>query len=203
MINAGANQSVYNNKKSIAIFASGAGTNALRIINFFRTSSSIQVSLIICNNPTADVLNIAKAEKISSILIEKEQFLRGNAYLNVLIEADIDFIVLAGFLWKVPSIIIYAFRNKIINIHPALLPIFGGKGMYGLKVHEAVLAAGEIETGITIHYVDEHYDNGDVIFQAKCPVLPTDSPQSLAKRVHDLEYEHFAKVIEQTINDSD
>ena len=203
MINAGANQSVYNNKKSIAIFASGAGTNALRIINFFRTSSSIQVSLIICNNPTADVLNIAKAEKISSILIEKEQFLRGNAYLNVLIEADIDFIVLAGFLWKVPSIIIYAFRNKIINIHPALLPKFGGKGMYGLKVHEAVLAAGEIETGITIHYVDEHYDNGDVIFQAKCPVLPTDSPQSLAKRVHDLEYEHFAKVIEQTINDSD
>ena len=203
MINAGAVQSVYNKKKSIAIFASGAGTNAQRIINFFKTSNALQVSLIICNNPTAGVMNIAKAEKIPSIVIEKEQFFRGNAYVNKLQEAHIDFIVLAGFLWKVPVPLINAFRNKVINIHPALLPKYGGKGMYGSKVHEAVLAAGEHETGITIHFVDEHYDNGDVIFQAKCPVLPTDTPHTLAQRVHELEYEHFAKVIEQTINGND
>ncbi len=200
MINAGAVQSVYNKKKSIAIFASGAGTNAQRIINFFKTSNAIQVSLILCNNPTAGVLNIAKAEKIPSLIIEKEQFIKGNAYVNALQEAHIDFIVLAGFLWKVPVPLINAFRNKVINIHPALLPKYGGKGMYGSKVHEAVLAAGEHETGITIHFVDEHYDNGDVIFQAKCPVLPTDTPHTLAQRVHELEYEHFAKVIEQTIS---
>lgn len=203
MINAGAVQSVYNKKKSIAIFASGAGTNAQRIINFFKTSNALQVSLIICNNPTAGVMNIAKAEKIPSIVIEKEQFFKGNTYINALQEAHIDFIVLAGFLWKVPVPLINAFRNKVINIHPALLPKYGGKGMYGSKVHEAVLAAGEHETGITIHFVDEHYDNGDVIFQAKCPVLPTDTPHTLAQRVHELEYEHFAKVIEQTINGND
>ncbi len=203
MINAGATQSVYNKKKSIAIFASGAGTNAQRIINFFKTSNAIQVSLIICNNPTAGVLNIAKAEKIPSIIIEKVQFFKGNAYVNKLQEAHIDFIVLAGFLWKVSVPLINAFRNKVINIHPALLPKYGGKGMYGSKVHEAVLEAGEDETGITIHFVDEHYDNGDVIFQAKCPVLPIDTPHTLAQRVHELEYEHFAKVIEQTINGND
>ncbi len=203
MINAGAVQSVYNKKKSIAIFASGAGTNAQRIINFFKHSNAIQVSHIICNNPTAGVLNMAKAEKIPSIIIEKEQFFRGNAYVNKLQEAHIDFIVLAGFLWKVPVPLINAFRNKVINIHPALLPKYGGKGMYGSKVHEAVLAAGEHETGITIHFVDEHYDNGDVIFQAKCPVLPTDTPHTLAQRVHELEHEHFAKVIEQTIDGAD
>ena len=203
MTNPVAAQSIYNKKKSIAIFASGAGTNAQRIINFFKTSNAIQVSLIICNNPSAGVLNIAKAEKIPSIIIEKEQFFRDDAYIYELQQANIDFIVLAGFLWKVPVQLINAFRNKIINIHPALLPKYGGKGMYGAKVHEAVLAAGEHETGITIHYVDEHYDNGDVIFQAKCPVLPIDTPQSLAQRVHELEYEYFTKVIEETVNGGD
>ncbi|MBL7744411.1 MAG: phosphoribosylglycinamide formyltransferase [Chitinophagaceae bacterium] len=181
--------------KHIAIFASGAGSNAQKIIDHFKNSDAVKVSLIICNKPGAGVLNIAANENIPAILIEKEKFFRGNAYTDELKETQVDFIVLAGFLWKIPDRLIKMYPGRIINIHPALLPKYGGKGMYGHHVHAAVIAAGEKESGITIHYVDEHYDNGDIIFQAKCPVLSHDTPDSLAQRIHQLEHEHFPKVI--------
>ena len=180
----------------LAIFASGAGSNAQKIIDHFRSSATIKVSLIVCNKPGAGVLNIATKENIPVLLIEKEKFFRGNAYTDELKQYEIDLIVLAGFLWKIPSALIKAFPGKIINIHPALLPKYGGKGMYGSHVHEAVISAKEKESGITIHYVDEHYDHGDTIFQAYCAVLENDTPGTLAQRIHALEHEHYPKVIE-------
>ena len=205
--------------KHLAIFASGTGSNTQKIIDHFRNnnlnpnpsphpdsyreergakgSSKITVSLIVCNNPSAGVLRIAEKENIPSLIIEKEKFFRGDGYTNELKEKNIGLIVLAGFLWKLPSALINAWQNRIINIHPALLPKYGGKGMYGNNVHEAVIAAGEKESGITIHYVDEHYDNGDIILQVKCPVLPGDTPHSLAERIHKLEHAHYPKVIEE------
>ncbi len=181
--------------KHIAIFASGAGSNAQKIIDYFKDFDEVKVSLIICNKPGAGVLNIAANENIPAILIEKEKFFRGNAYTDELKEKQVDFIVLAGFLWKIPDRLIKMYPGRIINIHPALLPKYGGRGMYGHHVHATVIVAGEKESGITIHYVDEHYDNGDIIFQAKCPVFSHDTPDSLAQRIHQLEYEHFPKVI--------
>jgi phosphoribosylglycinamide formyltransferase-1 len=157
------------------------------------------VSLIICNKPGAGVLSIAARENISSIIIDKEKFFRGDAYIPELKEKNIDFIVLAGFLWKIPSPLIKAYSGKIINIHPALLPNYGGKGMYGNRVHEAVIANGDKESGITIHYVDEIYDHGQIIFQAKCDVLPDDTADTLAKRIHELEHKHFPRVIEEIL----
>jgi len=186
--------------KQIAIFASGAGSNAARIINHFRHSSSIKISLIVSNKPGAGVLAIAEKEQIPFIIIEKEQFFRGNAYVDELKEKQIDFIVLAGFLWKVPTALIKAYKDSIINIHPALLPKYGGKGMYGRFVHEAVILAKETETGITIHYVDELYDHGRIIFQASCPVDATDTPETVAHKVHQLEYQHFPEIIEKAIH---
>ena len=201
--------------KHIAIFASGAGSNAQRIIDHFAApasppvplltergemkSSKIVVSLIVCNNPRAGVLKIAAKENIPVLMVEKEKFFHGDTYIKELQENQIDFIVLAGFLWRIPDTLIKAHPDRIINIHPALLPRHGGKGMYGNKVHEAVIAKGEKESGITIHYVDGQYDNGDIIFQAKCPVLQGDTPDSLAERVHVLEYEHYPKVIERVV----
>lgn len=189
-------------KKKIAIFASGAGSNAEKIIAYFEHDKKVYVGLVVCNKPNAGVIQIALDARIPVLMIEKDQFLKGNGYIDELKDAGIYFIVLAGFLWKIPEIIIKSFRNRIINIHPALLPKYGGKGMYGLKVHEAVLAAGEKESGITIHYVDEHYDNGDVIFQAHCPVFANDTPDTLAERIHRLEHLHFARVVEQCVHKS-
>jgi formyltetrahydrofolate-dependent phosphoribosylglycinamide formyltransferase len=186
-------------KKQIAIFASGTGTNAQKIIDHFRAHPFIKVAMIASNNPTAAVLNIAAKENIPSLIIEKEKFFRGNAYVDELKKNRIDFIVLAGFLWKIPVALLKAYPQKIINIHPALLPKYGGKGMYGSKVHEAVLANKEKESGISIHYVDEVYDHGKIIFQAKCSVLETDTPDSLAQRVHALEHEHYPRVIEDLV----
>lgn len=183
----------------IAIFASGAGSNAQKIIDHFKNSDHIKISLIVCNKPGAGVLTIAEKENIPSFLIDKEKFFRGNAYTDVLKQAGIDFLVLAGFLWKIPDALIQAYPGKIINIHPALLPNYGGKGMYGNFVHEAVIAAGEKESGITIHYVDGHYDNGDIIFQARCPVLENDTASILASRIHQLEHEHYPRVIEKLL----
>ncbi|HYC27279.1 MAG TPA: phosphoribosylglycinamide formyltransferase [Chitinophagaceae bacterium] len=183
----------------IAIFASGAGSNAQRIIEHFRQHPYIKVSLIACNKPGAGVLNIAAGHGIPVLMLEKERFFRGDSYVPSLKEAGIDLIVLAGFLWKVPQKLIDAYRNHIINIHPALLPKYGGKGLYGSFVHEAVLNAGEKESGITIHYVDEHYDHGDHIFQQKVAVDENDTPASLAEKIHKLEHEHFPKVIQQLI----
>ena len=152
------------NKITIAIFASGAGSNAQKIIDHFRDHTTIKIGLIVCNKEGAGVLSIATKEAIPSLLIDKERFFRGDAFVADLQQYAVDFIVLAGFLWKIPVKLIQAYPNKIINIHPALLPKYGGKGMYGNFVHEAVIASNDIESGITIHYVDELYDHGGVIF---------------------------------------
>lgn len=184
---------------NIAIFASGAGSNAQKIIDHFRNHSFIKVALVVCNKPGTGVLTIAERENIPSLLIEKEKFFRGDGYVPLLKERKIDFIVLAGFLWKIPSSLIKAYQGKIINIHPALLPKYGGKGMYGHFVHEAVLASGDKESGITIHYVDEIYDHGTIIFQAKCPVLPNDTAETLAQKIHELEHKNFPAVIEKLL----
>ena len=199
MINTIEPNTVYTNKKSIGIFASGTGTNAANIINHFKNHPTISVSLIISNRADAGVIKVADVNNLPVILTEKETFFRGNAYVDELLNADISYIVLAGFLWKIPQILIDIYQNKIINIHPALLPKYGGKGMYGNKVHEAVIASGEKQSGITIHFVDEKYDNGGIIFQTTCPVLTDDTPDSLSQRIHLLEYEHFPKVIERVV----
>ena len=181
----------------IAVFASGAGSNAANILEYFKNHQTIGVTLIVCNRPQAGVIDIATKANIPVLMIEKERFFRGDAYLPELVASNINFIVLAGFLWKVPAPLIKAYPDAIINIHPALLPNYGGKGMYGMNVHKSVIEAGDKESGITIHFVDEHYDNGDVIFQERCPVSDTDSPETLAARIHQLEYAHYPRVIEQ------
>jgi phosphoribosylglycinamide formyltransferase-1 len=186
--------------KKLAIFSSGAGSNAARIIEHFRDHPTISVNLVVCNNPHAGVLNIAAAAAIPVLLIEKEEFFRGSAYVPDLKARGIDFIVLAGFLWKIPSKLVQAYHHRIVNIHPALLPGYGGKGMYGHHVHEAVIAAGEKESGITIHYVDELYDHGQAIFQAKIAVGPDDTPATLAAKIQYLEHTHFPHVIEEVVN---
>lgn len=183
----------------IAIFASGTGTNAKKIMQHFKGRQDIVVSLVVCNKPGAGVLNIASEEGIPSLIIEKERFFKGDGYVKEIETAGIRFIVLAGFLWKLPATIVKAWPGAIINIHPALLPKYGGKGMYGQHVHEAVIAANEKESGISIHYVDELYDNGALIYQARCPVSADDTPKTLAKKIHALEHEHFPRVVEEAI----
>lgn len=185
--------------KRIAIFASGTGTNAARIMEHFTDHPALQVALIVCNKPQAGVLSIAAVHKVDTLLIERDRFFSGDGYVAVLQEKKIDWIILAGFLWKVPLSLLQQFKGHIVNIHPALLPAFGGKGMYGERVHEAVLVAKEAESGITIHFVDEEYDHGATIFQARCPVLSNDSVNSLAARIHALEHQHYPRVIEELI----
>jgi formyltetrahydrofolate-dependent phosphoribosylglycinamide formyltransferase len=183
----------------IAIFASGAGTNARKIIEYFENKGlRIKVSLIVCNVPGAGVLDIAEEKGIPSLMINKSDF-AANGYVESLKNAGIDFIVLAGFLWKVPEVLVRAYPKAIINIHPALLPKYGGKGMYGTRVHEAVIASGEKESGITIHWVNEHYDEGAIIFQAKCSIDASDTATSLANKIHALEHAHFATTIEKLL----
>lgn len=183
---------------NIAIFASGSGSNAENIAKYFMQSPKVNIALIATENPNAYVLERAKRLQIPTYQFSMEDLKKGSVLIK-LIEMKIDFIVLAGFLKMVPSEMVLHFNNRIINIHPALLPKYGGKGMYGDRVHKAVIAAGEKESGITIHYVNEHYDEGDVIFQASCEVLPTDTPETLAQRVHRLEWEYYPKVIERLI----
>lgn len=184
---------------NVAIFASGTGTNAEQIIKHFAFSSKVKIALIVCNKPTAGVLTIAQKAGIPSLLIEKDRFFNADNYLPELQKNNIDLIVLAGFLWKIPVPIINAYPKKIINIHPALLPKYGGSGMYGSRVHEAVIAAKEKESGITIHYVDELYDHGEIIFQATCTVDAQDTTASLAQKIHTLEHIHYPKVIAELI----
>jgi phosphoribosylglycinamide formyltransferase-1 len=186
--------------KQLAIFSSGAGSNAARIIDHFQGHPTITISLIVCNKPGAGVIGIAERAGIPVLMIEKEVFFRGGAYVEELRERKIDLLVLAGFLWKIPAALVTAYRGRIVNIHPALLPKYGGKGMYGRYVHEAVVAAKEKETGITIHYVDELYDHGQSIFQARVLVEAGDTPETLARKVQQLEHEHFARVIEEVVN---
>jgi phosphoribosylglycinamide formyltransferase-1 len=200
----------------VAIFASGAGSNAKKIIEYFENKSTpVKISLIVCNVPGAGVLDIAKSKGIPTLLINKAEFI-STGYVESLHNADIHFIVLAGFLWKVPEELVNAYQpgmkidssvvngkvntaRGIVNIHPALLPNYGGKGMYGSRVHEAVVSAGEKETGITIHWVDAHYDEGDIIFQARCVVDPSDTPTKVAEKIHELEHQHFAPSIEKIL----
>lgn len=184
--------------KKIAILASGEGTNAERIIRYFLEKRTAEVALVITNKAQAGVLKRAERLSVPSLILTAQEFAGGKA-LEALHLYNIDFIVLAGFLLKVPDTILHDYPNKIVNIHPALLPKFGGKGMYGSHVHQAVIDSNEKESGITIHYINEHYDEGNTIFQATCPVLPDDTPDTLAARVHQLEYEHFPRVIERAI----
>lgn len=185
--------------KKIAIFASGSGSNAENIIQYFLSKPEISVDSVFCNVAEAYVLKRAEKYNIPTFLFNREDLKTQEKVLQILQERQIDFIVLAGFLWLMPSFIVSAFPNRIINIHPALLPHHGGKGMYGMKVHEAVIAAGEKESGITIHYINNQYDKGDPIFQARCPVEAGETPESLAKKVHALEYAHFPRVIEEIL----
>jgi len=186
-------------KTNIAIFASGAGSNANKIIAYFKNHPKVNTRLLVSNKPNAGALRLAMDHGINTMTIDRHQFYEGESFINTLREAQIDFIVLAGFLWKVPDNLVQAYIGNIINIHPALLPKFGGKGMYGAKVHESVIIAGEPESGITIHFVDEAYDHGKVIFQATCPVLKGDNAAQLAEKVHALEYKHYPVVIENII----
>lgn len=180
---------------NLAIFASGKGSNALKIIEFFDKNPQIRVQLIVSNKPDAGVLDIAKQAGIQAVLITKSDFNNPEKLIQTLKNQGITHIILAGFLWKIPSGLIAAFPNKMMNIHPALLPKFGGKGMFGEHVHTAVLAAGEKQSGITIHLVDEQYDHGKSIFQTAIDINPDETPESLAARIHILEHEHFPQVI--------
>tara|TARA_R110002126_G_scaffold127412_2_gene269628 strand:- start:147 stop:719 length:573 start_codon:yes stop_codon:yes gene_type:complete len=185
--------------KRIVIFASGSGTNAENLIKFFHNSDNVSVIQVLTNNPHAKVLERAKKLKVSALSFGRIAFSKTDDVLNVLKASKPDLIVLAGFLWKFPENILNEFPNKVINVHPALLPKYGGKGMYGMHVHEAVVANNETETGITIHYVNEHYDEGATIFQAKCDVSSTDNANDVAAKIHELEMEHFPKVVEKLL----
>jgi formyltetrahydrofolate-dependent phosphoribosylglycinamide formyltransferase len=189
------NESIIN----LAIFASGAGSNAQQIINHFATSSNIKITLIVCNKPGAGVLTIAAQHNIPVLMIEKNTFINGDHYIPALQQYHVNYIILAGFLWKIPEALVTAFPKKIINIHPALLPKYGGKGMFGHYVHQAVIANKEKESGITIHYVDEQYDHGATIFQATCPVSEHDTAETLSQKVHELEHQHFPAVIASVV----
>lgn len=180
---------------SLIIFASGKGSNAAAIIDYFKQTGLAKVSLIVSNKPDAGVLNIAEKENIPTLIIDRQSF-KDASVLETLKSYQPSLIILAGFLWKVPDTLVAAFPNRIINIHPALLPKYGGKGMYGHHVHHAVLASAEKSSGITIHYVDEAYDSGDIIVQASCPVIPTDTADTLAARIHSLEHFFFPRAIE-------
>lgn len=182
----------------IAIFASGEGTNAQNFIDYYKNRNDISVSLIVCNRKEAGVVEKAREAGIPFLIVDKDTLYNTNHLLDEL-KAKADFIVLAGFLWMVPDTISKAYAGKMVNIHPALLPKYGGKGMYGLKVHEAVIANGEKESGISIHYVNEKYDEGKIIFQAKCPVDISDTPETLAKKVHALEYKFYPEIVEKLL----
>lgn len=185
--------------KNIAIFASGSGSNAENIADYFKGSNDVSISLIVCNKADAFVLERAKKLGIPSKVVTGAEMKDQELVMNLLKEYSIDFIVLAGYLLRIPAYLVDAYPNAIVNIHPALIPLHCGKGMYGDRVHEDVIACGDKESGITIHYVNEQYDSGDIIFQAKCPVEPGDDAHAVATKVHALEYAHFPHVIAETI----
>lgn len=185
--------------KKIVLFASGSGSNVENIFNYFQEHPNVEVSCVLTNKRSAQVIDRCNRLKINALYFNRHSFYNTGFVCSVLKDMKPDLIVLAGFLWKIPSNLIETFPDKIINIHPALLPKYGGKGMYGSNVHKAVKENGETETGITIHYVNEHYDEGAIIQQAKTIVEEEDTPESIAAKVHELEYEHFPKVIEQLL----
>jgi phosphoribosylglycinamide formyltransferase-1 len=184
----------------LALFASGNGSNVQRLAEYFSGHPSITIPLIICNNPRAIVLQRAEKLGIPAHVFTREEFYTPGLVNDALRSFQVDFLILAGFLWLIPDDLLKSFPGRIINIHPALLPKFGGKGMYGHRVHEAVISAGETESGITIHFVNERYDEGEVIFQATCPVAPDDSPESLAAKIHELEYSYFPGEVEKVVS---
>ena len=184
---------------SLAIFASGSGTNAENIIHFFRPKKNIDVSLVLCNKPDAKVIERAEKLGVDMLVFSRDDLYHSDRVIQTLRDHHVSHIVLAGFLWLVPGSLVKEYPGAIVNIHPALLPEYGGKGMYGRKVHEAVIANGDNESGITIHYVNEKYDDGNIIFQAKCPVVENETPDSLAAKIHQLEYEHYPRVIEDVV----
>lgn len=181
----------------IALFASGSGTNVENIANYFNGKTTAKPVCVLCNKPDAFVLERAKRLNLDSMTFNRADFNDGKKIMDYLAKHDIDMIVLAGFLWLVPQYLIDAYPSRIVNIHPALLPKFGGKGMYGMHVHEAVKQSGETETGITIHLIDGNYDKGSTVFQAKVAINPSDSPDDIANKVHALEYKHYPEVIEE------
>lgn len=183
----------------IAVFASGSGTNAEEIFKYFQDHPDIKIALLLSNNPKAYALERAKRFNVPVKVFDKHQWKEQRIVLDWLREHQITHIVLAGFLWLVPEYLIKEYHDKIVNIHPALLPKYGGKGLYGMKVHEAIKLAGERETGITIHLVNERYDEGRILFQDKCVVEEGDTPEKIAYKVHCLEYQHYPKVIEHWI----
>jgi phosphoribosylglycinamide formyltransferase-1 len=185
--------------KRIVIFASGSGSNAENLIKFFQNSDNASVIQVLTNNPHAKVLDRCKRLNVSALSFNRIAFSKSEDVLNILKSSHPDLIVLAGFLWKFPEFILKEFENKVINIHPALLPKYGGKGMYGMHVHNAVVENKETETGITIHYVNENYDEGAIIFQAKCEVKTSDTAEDVATKIHELEMEHFPKVVEKLL----
>lgn len=184
----------------MVIFASGSGSNAENIITFFQNRDDASVVLVLTNNPHAKVLERCKKLNVSALSFSKIAFTESDIVLNILKDVQPDLIILAGFLWKFPEHILKEFPNKVINIHPALLPKYGGKGMYGMHVHEAVVLNKETETGITIHYVNEHYDEGTIIFQATCDVNANDSAEDVAAKIHNLEMMHFPEIIAEILN---
>jgi phosphoribosylglycinamide formyltransferase-1 len=186
--------------KRLAIFASGNGSNAQRIIEYFNHHPHIRPDIVLSNNPRAGVLQRAGTLGVPAVVFTRHEFYDTGYVTDLLAVQNVSHLILAGFLWLVPAPLLHAYAGRIINIHPALLPAYGGKGMYGMKVHQAVIAAGETESGITIHYVNEQYDAGEIIFQARCPVMASDTPETLASRIHELEYRHFPEVIEKVVN---
>ena len=185
--------------KRIVLFASGSGSNVENIANYFKEREDVEIVAVYCNNSKAFVLERCKKLDIPSRVFGRKEFYEDDVIVSELLHQKIDLIVLAGFLWLIPSSLTQAFPNKIVNIHPALLPKYGGKGMYGSYVHEAVVANKEEVSGISIHFVNEHYDEGKLIFQAQCSLAPSDTPSDVAAKVHALEYEHFPKVIDQVL----
>ena len=185
--------------KKIAIFASGSGSNAENIIQYFKDQHDVSIELILTNNSNAYVLERAKKFNVPSFVFNRNDFYKSQKVEDILVSQDIDLVVLAGFMWLVPDYLVQAFPNKIINIHPALLPKYGGKGMYGDFVHQAVSKAGENNTGITIHYVNDKYDDGNIIFQKSIAIIPGENPDLIAEQIHALEYEYFPKVIEEVL----
>ncbi len=190
-------------QKKIVILASGSGTNTENIIRYFQLSDMARVVLAVSNKADAYVLERARRLRVPSLVIPRERFMENGYVCSVLKDYNADLIVLAGFLLRIPDDMIAAYPRRIVNIHPSLLPKYGGKGMYGDKVHRAVVAAGEKESGITIHYIDGHFDEGITVFQAKCPVLPGDTPEEVARKVHALEYEHYPRVIERILAETE
>lgn len=184
---------------NVVLFASGSGSNVENIVNYFTEDKNVHISLVLCNNPKAFVLERARKMSIETVVFDRETFNTTDKIVNILADHKTDLIVLAGFLWLIPDNILKAYEGKIINIHPSLLPKYGGKGMFGDKVHRAVVENKETESGITIHYVNEHFDQGEVIYQAKCVVNPEDSPDDVANKVHALEYKYFPEIIEEVL----